>query len=71
MLQRRQPFQPNPKKGRIRDYRWMEIYDDEGNLLIRIGSDHELTQSEINDITQQLSTSAEEVPIIDGGSNIS
>jgi hypothetical protein len=65
------PIGKLPKVERIGDYCWMEIYDDNGQLLIRIGADHELTQDEVKDLIQQLLTSptlAEEV-IGSGGSN--
>jgi hypothetical protein len=60
VLQSRPPSRLNPKKERIRDYRWVEIYDGKGNLLIRIGSDHELTQKELDDILQTLSRGDDE-----------
>jgi hypothetical protein len=48
------------------DYWVVEVYDDEGKMLIRVGFDHEPTQDEINTLTQQLLTPPsppEEVPL--------
>jgi hypothetical protein len=38
------------------DYWVVEVYDEEGRMLIRVGFDHEPTQDEINTLTQQLLT---------------
>jgi hypothetical protein len=38
------------------DYWVVEVYDDEGRMLIRVGFDHEPSQDEINTLTQQLLT---------------
>ena len=38
------------------DYYWVEIKDDDGATLIRVGFDHEPTQEEIETLMQQVST---------------
>jgi hypothetical protein len=38
------------------DYFWVEIKDDNGTTLIRVGFDHEPTQEEIDALIQQLLT---------------
>jgi hypothetical protein len=38
------------------DYRVVEVYGEEGRMLIRVGFDHEPTQEEIDTLTQQLLT---------------
>jgi hypothetical protein len=38
----------------IDDYYWVEICDDSGTTLIRVGFDHEPTQEEIDALIQQL-----------------
>jgi hypothetical protein len=40
----------------IGDYYWVEIHDDDGTTLIRVGFDHEPTQEEIDALIQQLLT---------------
>jgi hypothetical protein len=48
------------------DYWVVEVYDDEGKMLIRVGFDHESTQDEINTLIQQLlapPSPPEEVPL--------
>jgi hypothetical protein len=39
---------------RIGDYYWVEIHDDDGTTLIRVGFDHEPTQEKIDALIQQL-----------------
>jgi hypothetical protein len=43
------------------DYRVVEIYDENGRLLIRVGFDHEPSQDEIETLMQQLATPPVEV----------
>jgi hypothetical protein len=38
------------------DYWVVEVYDENGQLLIRVGFDHEPSREEIDTLTQQLST---------------
>jgi hypothetical protein len=38
------------------DYWVVEVYDEEGRMLIRVGFDHEPSQDEIDTLTQQLLT---------------
>jgi hypothetical protein len=38
----------------IGDYQWVEIRDDDGVILIRVGFDHEPTQEEMDALIQQL-----------------
>lgn len=49
------------------DYWVVEVYDEEGRMLIRVGFDHEPNQNEIDTLTQQLLTPPspppEEVPL--------
>jgi selenocysteine lyase/cysteine desulfurase len=36
------------------DYRVVEVYDEEGKMLIRVGFDHEPTQDEIDALLQSV-----------------
>jgi hypothetical protein len=47
--------------GHQGDYFWVEIKDDNGTTLIRVGFDHEPTQDEIDDLLQTLSGGDDEV----------
>jgi len=47
------------------DYYWVEIKDDGGATLIRVGFDHEPTQDEIETLMQQLA--APPVEVTDSG----
>jgi hypothetical protein len=40
----------------VGDYHWVEIRDDSGTILIRVGFDHKPTQEEIDTLIQQLLT---------------
>jgi hypothetical protein len=42
------------------DYFVVEVYSDDNRLLIRVGCDHEPTQTEIDDLLQTLSGGDEE-----------
>jgi len=43
------------------DYWVVEVYDENGKMLIRVGFDHEPSQDEIETLLQQLSTPQGEV----------
>jgi hypothetical protein len=42
--------------GHQGDYFWVEIKDDNGTTLVRVGFDHEPSREEIDTLTQQLLT---------------